>query len=133
MKALIVEDELTTRMLLSNFLKKYGTCEMVENGRLAVESFRAALDSGSHYDLICMDINMPEMNGQEALQAIRAIEAERGLSGPNEVKVVMITSLSDPKNVVDAYFKGYATDYLTKPVDYAVLFELLKRFELIAE
>lgn len=131
MKVLIVEDDFTSRKLMQTILSPHGDCDIAVNGREAVEAFEAAVESGQPYDLICMDIMMPEMDGQEALKKIRAMEKEKGLRGHNEVKVVMTTALDDPKNVVEAYYKGGATSYIPKPIDRQLFIHLLRNLGLI--
>ena len=71
------------------------------------------------------------MDGQTALRKIREIERERGISPSQEVKVIMTTALDDPKNVVEAYYKGGATSYVPKPIDKHMLLHLLKNLGLI--
>ncbi len=131
MRILIVEDDFTSRKLLQNILSPYGECDIAVNGKESVEAFEAALDEGKAYDLVCMDIMMPEMDGQEALKRIRAIEKKRGLRGPDEAKIVMTTALDDPKNVVEAYYKGGATSYIPKPIDKHLFIHLLRNLGLI--
>ena len=77
MKTLIVEDDFTSRLFLQTFLSRYGDCHMAVNGKEAVEAFQMATDNGSPYHLICMDIMMPEMDGQEAVRQVRALEEAR--------------------------------------------------------
>lgn len=132
MKVLIVEDDFTSRKLMQTILAPHGECDIAVNGKEAVEAFEAALEAGHPYDLICMDIMMPEMDGQEALKKIRALERDKGLRGDNEVKVVMTTALDDPKNVVEAYYKGGATSYIPKPIDRQLFIHLLRNLGLIA-
>lgn len=132
MKVLIVEDDFTSRKLLQTILASYGDCDIAVNGKEAVDAFNVALAANTPYDLICMDIMMPEMDGQEALKKIRAIEREKGIRGADEVKVVMTTALDDPKNVVEAYYKGGATSYIPKPIDRQLFTHLLKNLDLIS-
>ena len=82
LRILLAEDDFACRLLLQTFLSRYGECHIAVNGREAVDAFRAALDSGQGYDLICMDIMMPEMDGREAVRQIRAIEEARGFGPP---------------------------------------------------
>ena len=77
MKALIVEDDFTSRLLLQGLLQPFGVCHVCINGKEAVEAFKIALDQKEPYDLVCLDIMMPEMDGQTALKEIRAIEGQR--------------------------------------------------------
>ena len=130
MKTLIVEDDFTSRLLLQTFLAGYGDCHVAVNGQEAVNAFREACTHGQSYDLICMDIMMPEMDGQAALKEIRLIEESRGINPNHGVKVIMTTALDDIKNVVEA-FKGLCDAYLFKPIDTAKLLAHLKKMELI--
>ena len=79
MKTLIVEDDFTSRLLLQEILKPYGTTHIAVNGKEAVDAVVTAMDVGEPYDLICLDIMMPVMNGYEALKAIRGLEESRGI------------------------------------------------------
>lgn len=132
MRFLIVEDDFTSRKFLQSILAPYGDCDIAVNGLEAVEAIEASLDGNNLYDLVCLDIMMPEMDGQEALKRIRALEKGRGVRAAEEVKVVMTTALDDPKNVVEAYYKGGATSYVPKPIDKQLFLQLLKNLEIIS-
>lgn len=132
MRFLIVEDDFTSRKFLQGILSSHGDCDMAVNGKEAVEAFETALEAGTPYHLICMDIMMPEMNGQDALKQIRSIERNHGVRSVDEVKVVMTTALDDPKNVVEAYYKGGATSYVPKPIDRQLFMHLLRNLKVIA-
>lgn len=125
MKILIAEDDLTSRIMLQGLLKPYGGCDVAVNGVEAVTAFTTMLDLKMPYTLICLDIMMPEMNGQEALQKIRQIERERGIGGSDAVKVVMTTALDDGKNIMQALVRGGSDGYLTKPLDQKNMEKLL--------
>lgn len=60
---------------------------------------------------------MPVMDGHEALRRIRGIEKERRIEPGKEVRVIVVSSLEDQKNVCQAFFKGLASVYVTKPVN----------------
>ena len=132
MKALVVEDDFANRKILQKILSPYGEVDIAVNGVEAIEAFSKALEEGTPYELICMDIMMPEMDGQAALKRIRAIEREKDIPHLQEAKVIMTTALDDPKNVVEAYYKGGATSYVPKPIDKQMLLHLLKNLNLIA-
>ena len=116
MRTLIVEDDFASRLLLQSFLSRYGECHIAVNGKEAVAAFRAAQRAGNEYDLICMDIMMPEMDGQTAVKEIRALEEAGGTLSTNGVKIIMTTALDDVKNVVQS-FKSLCDAYLFKPID----------------
>ena len=130
MKTLIVEDDFTSRMLLQEFLKDYGTSHIAVNGKEAVEAVRLALKSSKPYNLICMDILMPEMDGQEALRKIREQEEAMGILSSDGAKIVMTTAVGDMKNVTNA-FRSLCDAYLTKPIRKAQLVNELRKLKLI--
>jgi two-component system chemotaxis response regulator CheY len=130
-----VEDDFTCRVSLQGLLSKRGECHVAVNGAEAVDAFRAALEAGLAYDLICMDINLPApdglraMDGRQAVEQIRAIEAD-GKSALAPVKILMTTSVRDMKTIV-ASFKAMCDAYLFKPIDGESLEEHLRSFGLI--
>lgn len=130
MRALIVEDDFTSRLLLQSFLSKYGVCHVAVNGKEAVAEFRRALESGDEYDLICMDIMMPEMDGQTAIREIRKIEEAGGTRSTFGVKIIMTTALDDAKNVVQS-FKSLCDAYVFKPIDTGKLLAHLRSLHLV--
>ncbi|NDV20580.1 response regulator [Pseudodesulfovibrio sp. JC047] len=131
MRILIVEDEFTSRKLLTALLSDFGQCDTASDGVKCVESFRKALGENMPYDLICMDIMMPNKDGHQALKDIRVIEQEAGVRSSDEAKVIMITALNDPKTVVKAYYKGGAAAYLPKPIEVESLYAILRDLALI--
>ena len=130
MKVLIVEDDFSSRVLLQEILKPYGQTHVAVNGREAVEAVRLADAEGSHYDLICLDIMMPEMDGHQTLRAIRAMEESRGVPSTLGAKIIMVTALGDPKSVFDAY-EGLCDAYLTKPIEKGALLRQVRSLGLI--
>ena len=130
MKTLIVEDDFTSRVLLQEILKRDGAVHIAVNGREAVEAVRTALDTSEPYDLICLDIMMPEMDGYEALKEIRTLEESRGTRSPDGARIFMTTALSGMKNVVQA-FNASCDAYLLKPIEKAKLMERLQEFGLV--
>jgi two-component system chemotaxis response regulator CheY len=131
MRILIVEDDLLSRKFLEGVLGGFGELSHAENGLLALEAVRAAHGAGKPFDLICLDIMMPEMDGQQALEEIRRLERELAVHPKQEVKVIMTTALNDPKSVVRAYYKGGATAYLHKPIDKDAMVDTMRRLGLI--
>jgi two-component system, chemotaxis family, chemotaxis protein CheY len=130
MRTLIVEDDFTSRLLLQSLLSRYGECHIAVNGKEALAAFRDGQDSGQKYDLICMDIMMPEMDGQTAVREIRALEEAEGTLSTKGVKIIMTTALDDVKNVVLS-FKSLCDAYLFKPIDSGKLLAHLRDFHLV--
>ena len=128
MKTLIVEDDFLARALLSTLLSEYGPCHLVVDGEEAVSAIGSAYDNEEPYDLVCLDIMMPVMDGQQALEKIRADEQERGISpGCN---VFMVTALDDDENKKKAEKAGCQA-YLTKPLNKKLVLDKLKELNLI--
>lgn len=130
MKFLIVEDDFTARKLLQMYLSDYGRCFLAINGSEAVQAVQEALDEGDPYDLICLDIMMPQMGGHEALKVIRQMEEQRQIGRLDRVKVIMITALDDSEDVMDS-FKNGCEAYIAKPVKKEKLLLELKKLGLI--
>jgi two-component system chemotaxis response regulator CheY len=113
-KTLIVDDEPTSRAILSNILKAYGPVDTAADGLEALKAYNLALGR-EPYELIMLDIMLPRMDGQQVLKSIRRIEQERGLVGQDQVRIIMISALGDFSNVSQA-FASACTSYLTKPI-----------------
>lgn len=128
MRALIVEDEFLSRKVLRSFLMALFEIDIVVNGREAVEAFRLAHSEGKPYDLILMDIMMPEVDGIEALKKIRTMEAEQDLE---RAKVIMTTALDDPQTVIKTFYDGEASAYIVKPVAKDKLYKELEKLGLL--
>ncbi len=131
MKALVVEDDFISRTMLQEILAPYGTCHVAANGHECMAAFQQALGRGEPYDLICLDIMMPEMDGQTALKELRQMEQTSGIGGSNLAKVIMVTALSDAKNIMHSFMKGTCQAYLTKPVNADELIEKCRELGLI--
>lgn len=131
MKTLIVEDDFLARSLLSTLLSEYGECHVAVNGQEALDAIARAFDEGVPYDLVCLDIMMPVMDGQEALQELRRMEEARGIHGLDTTKVIMVTAIDDSKNIMKAFRQGQCEAYLTKPLDRNKLLNYIKDLGLI--
>jgi two-component system chemotaxis response regulator CheY len=131
MKILIVDDDQISQVALSATLSRYGDCTCESNGRDGLDRFSSALDAGDPFDLVFMDIQMPIMDGQTALCAIRELERERQVAPGREAKAVMITCHDDIKNISTSFFRGQVTCYFTKPIDLRAMVEELRREGLI--
>ena len=83
--------------------------ECAGNGRIALDLFASAPDK---YDIILMDINMPEMNGVEATRQIRALDVPEGAAVP-----IVAMSANVLMSEVETYLEAGMTDHIGKPVD----------------
>jgi two-component system chemotaxis response regulator CheY len=116
MRILIVEDDMASRIFIKKVLVKYGECDIAIDGLEAIDAFLVALKEEKPYDLICMDIMMPKLDGMKALQAIREIEKQKGIDGDSRVKVIMTTALNDNDTIMNAYDTGCEA-YAWKPIE----------------
>ncbi len=130
MKTLIAEDDFASRKSMLRFLEQYGECDVVVDGKEAVEAFEMAVEIGAPYDLLCLDIMMPIKDGYQVLEEIRANEAMRGVLKEEQIKVIMTTALSEGRNVTRAFEMGCEA-YAGKPVDQDKFENMLKKLELI--
>ncbi len=131
MKSLVVEDDFAARKLMQRWLSQVSDCDIAVNGIEAVAAFNEALTNSDPYDLICLDIMMPLMDGHQALEAIRQIESEQGIVGLDSVKVIMTTVLGDSKHVMGAFREG-CEGYVVKPVEKQKLLAEMERLGLLA-
>jgi two-component system chemotaxis response regulator CheY len=125
MRSLIVEDDFTSRTILLSFLQKHGETHVAANGKEAVDAFRSALDENRPYDLICLDIMMPILDGKDVLRIMRDSEARRGIQPGEGVKILMTTGVSDPATIIGS-FREQCDGYLVKPLDLGKLAEQIR-------
>ena len=125
LRFLIVEDNATGAAVLKAFLSSYGTCRTAGNGGL--NAFQESLEHEDPYDVIYLDIMMPDLDGISVLREIRRLESERHRGA---VKVVMTTAMTTRRYVEAAAAAG-ACGYLVKPIEKAKLVESLRDFRLI--
>jgi len=129
MKILIVEDDQSSILLLSRYLQHQGETVIAENGEEAVTLFRAARDQKQPFDLVCLDIMLPILDGQEVLKQIRILEEEVGIAGLACCKVLMLTALRDADNVMQA-FRSQCEAYLSKPISKERLYREIRSLGL---
>lgn len=130
LKCLVVDDDELGRELISQYLEGVAVCEPAENGAKAVGMFRDAFEGGQPYDLIILDIIMPEMDGHAAAKEIRLIEKEWGVSIQEGVSIMVISSLNTPGDVIKAYESAKSAAHLVKPVHPEKLLATLSKLGL---
>src|SRR5215472_12678772 len=107
---LIVDDNRVNRIMLSRYITKLGyQAALAENGRQALEKLQ-----GEPFDLVLLDVQMPEMNGYQVLEQLKADTRLR------EIPVIMISAVEELESVVKCIALG-AQDYLPKPFDPVLL------------
>ena len=130
MKILIAEDDLASRRFLSKFLTQYGEVDQVVDGLEALDAYLMAIKEKTPYDLICLDIMMPKVDGVKVLKAIRDFEIKQGVISDQRVKVIMTTALAETDYVNQAFEIGCEA-YAAKPIDTNKMLEVIKKLGLI--
>ena len=130
MKCLIVEDEEFEREMMELFLADYAEVDTARDGVEAVELFSRAMANGAPYRLVCLDIMMPRMDGQQALKQMRKMEKEAGIIKEKAV-IIMTTAMNAREDIEEALWQGDCTDYLVKPIILADLLAVIRKYNLI--
>ncbi|MEA2103801.1 MAG: response regulator [Candidatus Cloacimonadota bacterium] len=115
MKSLVVDDDFVSRKIIQNFLLKHGEVDIATDGKEAINAYVIALNEHKPYNLICLDIMMPGINGKEVLRTIKNLEEKNLKLIDKRVKIIMTSSLDSSENILGA-FKDQAAGYLIKPI-----------------
>jgi len=130
MKILIAEDDFASRKFLINFLSDYGECDQVIDGLETVEAFMISIKNKDPYDLVCLDIMMPKVDGIRVLKTIRDIEKQHDIDPENGVKIIMISALNNYEVVMDSFNTG-SEGYAVKPLNTDMFIKLMEKLDLI--
>ena len=123
-RALIVDDSRAIRTILRKILERYGFATM--QAADGVEALALLGESAEPLQLVCVDYNMPEMNGIEFLEQARALNSLEG------VPAMMITTETHVDLMRRAFAAG-ASEYLMKPFTEAMVREKLDILRLLPE
>ncbi len=127
MKILVIDDELVSRQKMKKIMDCFGLCDAVESGSAAVAAFQKALKESKPFDLLTLDIDMPEMDGTETLFNIREIEDQNKIPKEKQAIIIMVTSHSDKDNIITCIQAG-CNDYVVKPFNKEIVREKLDKF-----
>ena len=131
MKFLIVEDDFVCRRVLQKLVSRYGDCDVAINGKEAIEAYELANKENEPYDTILLDICMPKIDGLKVLKRIRQEEKKSKNGDQTAVNIIMTTAKDDSKHIMDAYYSGGASGYLTKPISSSHLEAELKKLNIL--
>ncbi|MDT8900687.1 response regulator [Anaeroselena agilis] len=131
MRILVAEDDSVSRKFLFKFLSQYGECDLTVDGLEALDAFLMALKDNDPYDLVCLDIMMPKVDGVKVLKTIRSLEKERSIAPEKQAKVIMITALGET-GFVNQSFEFGCEAYAAKPVDTEKLISVMEKLGLIS-
>lgn len=130
MRILIAEDDMASRRFITKFMTAYGECDVTVDGIEVIDAFILALDSGKPYDLICMDVMMPKVDGIKALKTIRQLEAVRDIEESKRVKIIVTTALGQTQYVTSAFETGMEV-YVDKPIVTEKMEDAMRKLRLI--
>jgi two-component system chemotaxis response regulator CheY len=128
MRTLLVDDSSVVLLCLRSFVGKYGECDLARDGHQGIDAFTRSVEEQRPYDLICLDLQIPGLDGWTLLRLIRAREQEFQL--PTRSKILVITGTADADAVVNIKKEG-ADGYLLKPVSGEKLLDQLVRLGLV--
>ncbi|MCU7861681.1 MAG: response regulator [Candidatus Thiodiazotropha sp. (ex Lucinoma kastoroae)] len=124
----VIEDEFAARTKMVAMLSQYGKCGYAESGVKAINRIKTAIQNQHYFDLITIDIQLPDYNGIDLLADILAEEAR----GEVCAKKIMVTASSTPENVSRAAHNR-CDDFLVKPIKKAVLHNRLIKLGIVTE
>ena len=111
-------------------MAKFGEVTVVADGFQAVKSYMQAMDDKEPYQLVCLDVMMPRIDGYKALDAIRDLENKNALTAGERAKIIMISALDE--GGFDEELAGSQYDcYMSKPIDILEFEMNLKRMNLL--
>lgn len=129
MKILVADDLEINRMLISSMLEDLGSIDLVENGSEAVAKVQTSLEQSDPYDLICLDIEMPVLDGLATLLEIRNLEKAHNA---DRSCIIMVTASSDPEQMLLALENEGCDDFVVKPVMKKTLRALIEKHGLLS-
>ena len=128
---LIIDDDALGRLILQDFLSEFAPCDCAENGKVALDLFEKALEGGSPYALICVDLMMPEMNGLAFIRRIRNIEKDHPFYTDNRTKIFVISASDSQWDKADLLLDNLCEDFISKPFNRNALRANLLKHDLI--
>lgn len=130
MRVLIAEDDMASRKFLFKFLSSYGDCDITVDGIETIDAVLLAWEEGYNYDLICLDIMMPKLDGLKALKTIRELEKYKEIEESKRARIIITTALNEQQTVLNSFASGCEA-YAAKPIDTEKLLEVIRKLGLL--
>lgn len=128
MRCLVVDDDQICRSVLQHTLQHYGTVAYAVDGISAVAEVARSLAADQPYDLITLDIMMPDLDGKQTLKLIRQLEEKFNRTS---VSKIAMTSALDDKASIFGSFRDQADLYFIKPLKLDQIVGELRKAQLI--
>ena len=132
MRILIAEDDLVSRKFIHKILSECGECDLVINGKEAIDAYMMSTTDDEPYDLICLDIMMPLIDGTKVLKTIRDLEKQSKIPDDKKAKIIMTTALGDTQ-VVQRSFDYGCDAYASKPIDVDKFKDVMRKLGLCCD
>ncbi len=132
LRILIVDDNYTSRSQIKAIFGQYGDCDCAPNGEIAYQLFLSAHQENIPYDVITMDIDMPNVKGDEIVKKIRQWEKNNKVykhDHGKEAAVIMISALSI-KDTIMSSFKNGCEAYIVKPITKSKVEEVIEEIKM---
>ena len=130
MRVLIVDKEKESVALLWSNLTALGDLTVVNDGETAYNAFCAAIDNGKPFDLVCLDTNLPQVDGIDLLAGLRQYEESQGIVAKAGAKILVTTQVCSIDNYYAASSAG-CTTFLCKPLDWDKIARELSRLGVL--
>ncbi|MDD6135436.1 MAG: response regulator [Selenomonadaceae bacterium] len=130
MKILIAEDDRLSRTFLKEFMKTYGACDLATDGMETLDLVLEAMKQKESYDLLCLDIMMPKVDGFKVLKVIRGLEQQYKVPQEQHMKIIMMTAVVDV-DYVDQAFSSGCDAYASKPINMEKVQEVMQQLGLV--
>lgn len=130
MRTLIVDKERESVTLLWSHLTGLGDVTVVNDGDAAFDAFCSAIDGGKPFDLVCLDTNLPRVDGIDLLAGLRQYEESKGIVADAGAKIVVTAQVCDIDNFYAASSAG-CTTFICKPLDWSKVARELERLGLL--
>lgn len=125
MKILVVDDEYVALSRMVKLFSRWGDAEGATNSAQALDMTKEALSAGTPYDIISIDIELPDSDGLELMKKLRVAEEEANRESPWYSKKIIISAKSKHDNIQKALALG-CDDFMVKPVSLSTLEEKMK-------
>ncbi|MFL0248056.1 response regulator [Candidatus Clostridium stratigraminis] len=130
MKILIVEDDADSRRYIQKILSNCGKCDLTVDGIEAIDAFLLAHDENEPYNLLCVDIMMPKIDGTKVIKIVRDLERQKGIIDKDKAKIIVTSALSD-RNLIEKCMLYGCNKYIAKPFEVEEIFVALAELNLI--
>ncbi|MBJ6727341.1 response regulator [Geomesophilobacter sediminis] len=132
-KCLIVDDETLSGDLLAHMLRDHFECKTATSGKEAWKIIESNWHQGDSFDLICCDLEMPQLSGHGLIRKIRALEETACRPGASATKIFVVTAGTSAWESGETLLDEAADGYIIKPCEPRQLLEMLQEHSLLEQ